>query len=87
MMPLRVVLPRPGEPLDHVLLHGPPGLGNTTRLPLAFSCPIYSRRVLGRREPSFSSSRVSDVVTSGSWVSNPVSEKSMLKYVHFLILT
>ena len=59
----------------------------TSRLPLAFSCPIYSRRVLGRREPSFSSSRVSDVVTSGSWVSNPVSEKSMLKYVHFLILT
>ena len=41
----------------------------------------------GGREPSFSSSRVSDVVTSGSWVSNPVSEKSMLKYVHFLILT
>ena len=58
----------------------------TSRLPWP-SPARYTPAVLGRREPSFSSSRVSDVVTSGSWVSNPVSEKSMLKYVHFLILT
>ena len=84
MMPDRVVLPRPGGPWSSTWSRGSwrilAAWMNTSRLPLAFSWPIYSRRVLGRREYSFSSSRVREVVTRGSsmsWGSKSELEKSI----------
>ena len=70
MMPDRVVLPSPGGPWSRTWSSGSfrilAAWMNTSRLPLAFSWPMYSRRVLGRREYSPSSSRVREVVTRGS---------------------
>ena len=74
MMPERVVFPSPGGPWRRTWSRGSfrslAASMKMDRFSLAFSWPMYSARVLGRREPSPSSSRVRDVVMRGAWASS-----------------
>ena len=70
MMPARVVLPNPGGPWSSTWSSASSRFRaasmKTDRFSLAFSWPMYSLNVLGRRDPSWASSCKKVLATMGS---------------------
>jgi len=80
MMPERVVFPRPGGPWRSTWSKGSwrslAASMKMDKFSLAFVCPMYSCKLLGRKLPSAPSSCRRAVVTRGVWLSSW--EKSIL---------
>ena len=70
MMPAKVVLPNPGGPWSSTWSSASSRFRaasmKTERFSLAFSWPMYSFSVLGRRDPSWASSCKKVLATMGS---------------------